>query len=40
MRLNREAATTPKIRDEIISSNEAAFVLTERYVVSEQTVYK
>src|SRR6056297_1889080 len=40
VRLHSEATTTPKIRAEIQASNEAAWVLAERYGTTEQTVYK
>lgn len=40
VRLHSEATTTPKIRAEIQTSNEAAWVLADRHGISEQTVYK
>jgi hypothetical protein len=38
--LHSQAATTPKIRAEIQASDEPAWVLAERFGITEQTVWK
>jgi transposase InsO family protein len=38
--LHKQATTTPKIRAEIQASTEAAWIVGERYGISEQTVWK
>jgi len=38
--LHKQATTTPKIRAAIQASTEAAWVVAERYGISEQTVWK
>ncbi len=38
--LHKQATTTPKVRAAIQASDEPAWVLAERYRVSEQTVWK
>ena len=38
--LHKQAATTPKIRAAIQASDEPAWVLADRYGISEQTVWK
>ena len=40
VRLHSEATTTPKVRAEIQASTDPAWMLAERYGVTEQTVYK
>jgi transposase InsO family protein/transposase-like protein len=38
--LHKQATTTPKIRGAIQASNEPAWIVAERYGISEQTVWK
>ena len=38
--LHKQATTTPKIRAEIQASGEPAWIVAERYGISEQTVWK
>ncbi len=38
--LHSQATTTPKIRAEIQASGEPAWVLAERFGITEQTVWK
>ncbi len=38
--LHKQAATTPKVRAAIQASSEPAWVVAERYGISEQTVWK
>ncbi len=38
--LHRQATTTPKIRAVIQASTEPAWMVAERYGISEQTVWK
>lgn len=38
--LHSQATTTPKIRAEIQASEEPAWVLAERFGITEQTVWK
>ena len=38
--LHKQATTTPKVRAEIQASTEAAWIVGERYGISEQTVWK
>ena len=38
--LHKQATTTPKVRSAIQASDEPAWVLADRYGISEQTVWK
>ena len=38
--LHSQATTTPKVRAEIQASDEPAWVLAERFGITEQTVWK
>ena len=38
--LHSQATTTPKIRAEIQASDEPAWILAERFGITEQTVWK
>ena len=38
--LHKQATTTPKVRAAIQASSEPAWVLADRYAISEQTVWK
>ncbi len=38
--LHKQATTTPKIRTAIQAGNEPAWIVAERYGISEQTVWK
>jgi hypothetical protein len=38
--LHKQATTTPKIRTAIQASDEPAWIVAERYGISEQTVWK
>jgi transposase-like protein len=38
--LHKQATTTPKIRAAIQASDEPAWIVSERYGISEQTVWK
>ncbi|SEP14298.1 hypothetical protein SAMN04490248_1291, partial [Salinihabitans flavidus] len=38
--LHKQATTTPKVRAAIQASTEPAWVVAERYGISEQTVWK
>jgi len=40
VRLHSQATTTPKIRAEIQASKDPAWMVGERYGISEQTVWK
>jgi transposase-like protein len=38
--LHKQATTTPKIRAAIQASDEPAWIVAERYGISEQTIWK
>jgi uncharacterized protein YjcR len=40
IQLHKKATTTPKIRTAIQASDEPAWIVAERYGISEQTVWK
>jgi len=40
IQLHKQATTTPKIRTAIQASDEPAWIVAERYGISEQTVWK
>ncbi len=40
IQLHKQATTTPKIRTAIQANDEPAWIVAERYGISEQTVWK
>ena len=40
IQLHKQAMTTPKIRTAIQANDEPAWIVAERYGISEQTVWK